>query len=399
MKRFIKKKIRKLSPTESGKRLRLIDCPPKIEDNHIVFTSSDDYSGNPRALYLYMLEHGYNEKYKITWIFEKSENYREFAENNVYSVKMFNEKGKRTYAAQKAILSAKYIFYSHNVNWAKNFRKEQVYIDLWHGCGYKGDVLTDERQIYFDYCLVTGPKYIKIFKEFLHKPDGEILTLGYSRNDLLKKENKKAFAYIEQMKKESKSQKTLFWMPTYRKSTVSRLETDTNSGEYDLPLIKNKIDLQELDKYCQGKGILIILKQHLLQKEYKVQDLNLKNIIKLTDSDLRNRNLDLYEILGYSDALLTDYSSVAIDYMLLDKPIGYILTDYDEYEKARGYSFENNKEYMPGNQIYYMRELKEFLDDVIANNDRHKEWRNKVRQEVLTESESYSKDILEYFDI
>ena len=41
----------------------------------------------------------------------------------------------------------------------------------------------------------------------------------------------------------------------------------------------------------------------------------------------------LYELIGISDGLLSDYSSVAVDYLLLDRPLGYVLADYNIYKE------------------------------------------------------------------
>ena len=69
IKSFLKRQKKKLKKrfdfSEKGKVNRMIDNPPAIDRESIVFTSSVDYSGNPKALFLYMIDHGYNERYKI----------------------------------------------------------------------------------------------------------------------------------------------------------------------------------------------------------------------------------------------------------------------------------------------------------------------------------------------
>ncbi len=47
--------------------------------------------------------------------------------------------------------------------------------------------------------------------------------------------------------------------------------------------------------------------------------------------------LQLYEFIHCADALVSDYSSVAIDYLLLDRPLGFTLDDYKEYTQSRGW--------------------------------------------------------------
>ena len=114
---------------------------------------------------------------------------------------------------------------------------------------------------------------------------------------------------------------------------------------------------------------------------------------------LRKEDVNLYELLAKTDALLTDYSSVAIDYLLLDRPMGFILTDFDEYEKARSWCYDNVKDYMPGHHIYKKEDLNQFISDVAEGKDPYRDARAKVRPELQTESESYCKDILDHFGI
>ena len=65
-----------------------------------------------------------------------------------------------------------------------------------------------------------------------------------------------------------------------------------------------------------------------------------------------------YELIGISDGLLSDYSSVAVDYLLLDRPLGYVLADYNIYKEKRGFVFEDPLEYMPGEKIYNVCDIR-----------------------------------------
>ena len=85
--------------------------------------------------------------------------------------------------------------------------------------------------------------------------------------------------------------------------------------------------------------------------------------------------------------------------MLLDKPIGFTLDDFDNYEDARGWSFDNVKDYMPGHHIYCMEDMKHFIKDVSEGNDTYRDWRAKIRPEMQTYDDGFSKRILDYFGI
>lgn len=389
----------RIDPSPKGQVWRIVKNPPAVRDDEIVFTSSADYTGNPKALFLYMIDHGYNERYKMTWLFEHPENCFEFDIPNVRSVKMFDENRVRTPEAQRAIMSARYVFYSHNVNWAKKFREGQTFVNLWHGCGYKADLKSDKRKIYYDYVMVTGPKYIDVFKEHLRDPDGNILDLGYPRNEFFTSHRSNASGVLNELKAAAGADKAVIWLPTYRKSTVARLDTDTMEGDTGLPVLYNNEELKEFDRHCRDKGVLVILKQHLLQSAYEAPTGELTNVKFIDDKFLLDKGADLYELMAGTDALLTDYSSAAIDYMLLDKPIGYTLDDFDRYEDARGWCLDNVQDYMPGHHIYDIEGLKGFITDVSEGADPHAAWRARIRPEIHTYTEGFSKRILDYFGI
>lgn len=390
---------RRLDFSDAARIKRIVKNPPPVQQDLILFTSSEDYSGNPKALFLYMIEHGYNERYRFVWLFERRENYFEFDIPNVSSVCMYREGKERSFAAQKAALSARYLFYSHNLNWVRNFREEQTYIDLWHGCGYKGELKRDRTKVYYDYLMVTGRKYIDIFRDVMNDPDGNILDLGYPRNEFFASSRSNAAAYMASLKEKTGAGKAVIWMPTYRKSPVGRLSTDVQLGDTGLPVVYTNGDLKAIDGCCREAGVLLIIKKHHLQSEYDTDAELLSNVIFIGSDTLKDEGADLYEFMAQTDALLTDYSSAATDYLLLDRPVGYTLDDYEEYEAARGFSFEGVRDYMPGHHIIDMPELRRFIEDVAEGRDPHREWRHKVLPEMQTYTDGFSERILDYFGI
>ncbi len=397
--RIVKKKNRILSIPERNKVKRLLEDPPAVRKNSIVFTSTEDFSDNPRALYEYMIEHGYNEKYEITWLFEFDRNYRDLDTPNVRSVKMFDRHHQRTAESYEAILSAEYVFFSHNVNWAKVFRPEQTFVELWHGCGYKGRQPGETRVIYFDYCTTTGPKYAKELTTHYLCDEDKLLPLGYPRNDWFRTGKSRAGEFAESIKKQTGAEKLIVWMPTFRKSRVARLSTATTVGETGLPLADTAEELRELDAWCREQGVAVAVKTHVLDADAGDVYIGLTNILHMDNAKLRGEDVNLYEFLAKTDALLTDYSSVAVDYLLLDKPMGFILCDFEEYDRVRGWCYDNVRDYMPGHHIYTKEDLRGFIGDIASGRDGHAADRAAVRPELQTESDSYCRDILDHFGI
>ena len=90
--------------------------------------------------------------------------------------------------------------------------------------------------------------------------------------------------------------------------------------------------------------------------------------------------MHINQILNKADALISDYSSVAVDYLLLDRPIGFAVDDLDRYSKARGFIFDDVEEWLPGAILKNEEDIVEFIKDVACNKDVESVRRNKLKK-------------------
>lgn len=372
--------------------------PVRVKKGRILFLCNGRMEGNARAVYECMISEKKNLQYDIVWLVDNPSAHRETTPVNVRFIKNRHNLSRcRTLKAYYYVRTAEKIMFTHDLNWVKNRSKEQLFLNLWHGCGYKAAKLKEE-PIRFDYCLVPGEIFVKTKSEFFRCNPEKILPIGYPRYDMMLRENFGGKAFVNQWRKDENT-KIIIWMPTFRKSYHVNLNEDSLDNLTDIPLLDTIEDIEELEVFCEKKNIVLLIKRHSLEKEYKIP-VRSAHIIMIDDDYLEAEKVQLYEILQYTDALLSDYSSIAVDYLLLDKPIGFILQDYEEYRKRRGFVFENPLEYMPGNHIYHMRELQEFLEDIRNDIDRNKDARQRMRAIMHNAvSGSYSRNVLDYFNI
>lgn len=378
--------------------------PHRIQGNKIVLESNVDFSDNARALYEYLISNNYNEKYQIVWCVNQPEKYIKYHTKNVKFVKKKHVSIKcRTITSYFNLWTAHYIFFTHSMRELKVKNEKQVLINLWHGCGYKAAKGGSET-IVFDYCLVPGEIFIDTKAEFFHCDKEKILPLGYPRYDWMLNPieiNKRKF--MDLMKRDSFSdclEKIVIWMPTFRNSANTTLSDNTIKNETGLPILGHLENIIEMNAFCRERNIKLVIKRHYLQTVYQGGEQEYTNIIFVDDSDFVQIGVQLYEILAFTDALITDYSSIAIDYLLLDKPIGFVLEDYEEYSKSRGFVFENPLDYMPGNKIYDQGDMWIFLNNVAKSEDVFLEDRKRVALEThCLKKESYCREILQFFDL
>jgi CDP-glycerol glycerophosphotransferase (TagB/SpsB family) len=67
--------------------------------------------------------------------------------------------------------------------------------------------------------------------------------------------------------------------------------------------------------------------------------------------------LTLYELLANADVLVTDHSSVWVDFLLLDRPMVFALADLTSYAESRGHYFTPLADHLPGPVVTDLGEL------------------------------------------
>ncbi len=92
-----------------------------------------------------------------------------------------------------------------------------------------------------------------------------------------------------------------------------------------------------------------------------------------------DKEIDLYEILPDVDVLITDYSSIYFDFLLLDRPIVFINNDIKEYINARGLLLNPYDFWTPGFKVDTQRDLEEKLMLSINHPDYYKKERETVK--------------------
>lgn len=374
---------------------------PEIVPGRLVFYSSVDYSDNARALSDYLVEQGYLKDHEIIWLVSDPEKFRQYEQPNL---KFIREKypyaGFRTPETFYYVYTAEKVFFTHSMRWVKDEDRlgGQKFIDLWHGCGYKSAKGKSEN-IHFDAVLVPGDVFVDTKTDFFQCDREKVLPLGYPRYDVMLAKREHGRDYIASCCGGHSDCKVIFWMPTYRMSDNQALSEQTLSGELNIPVIETMQDLEELNEVCSRNNVVMILKRHHLQSKYSMKQ-EFSNVKYMDDEDLEQAGVQLYETLSWVDALITDYSSVAIDYLLMDRPIGFTLDDFERYKESRGFVFEDPLSYMPGRHIYSKEEFFDFVGQISRGEDHWKEDRRSVIQKTHNlPEESYCRRIADHFHI
>ena len=115
----------------------------------------------------------------------------------------------------------------------------------------------------------------------------------------------------------------------------------------------------------------------------------------LTEEIISEQYGTLYTFLGTTSALITDYSSVFLDYYLLNRPVAFTINDFEEYKDKRGFVFDDVKSLMVGSVIRDSHDLLEFLESVVKSEDIYIEERKKINNKVNAIQKDFTKTLLD----
>lgn len=369
-----------------------------IDDHLIVMESEGDLSDNAYALYDYMKGHGYLDRYKVVWLVDDVEvAQRNHWKNTEYVIKNpTNVQVKRA----RCLATCGYYIYDHcNLLSQLKNRQQREIVYLSHGCGYKAAKGAEGRvKTHYDHLTVTGPLAAESISRFWNEPVEKAILTGYPRIDYLY-----AKARVQEIKKLfnlEQYDKIFFWMPTFRQSVNPSLSEDYICNESGLPLLGDLRSLEEFSDFLRDMNAVVILKIHHLQMDLPIFSTQFSNVLILRDVDIKERNIQLYEFVSIADAMITDYSSIAIDYMVMNRPLVYILDDYEQYNQSRGLFPENAIDYMPGYHIYSVDELNAAITDICNGKDIHDD----ARKELVGQYHSHidgnsSKRLVEFLNL
>ncbi len=338
----------------------------------IVIESHNDFDSNGGAFYEYLIKHGYNEKYKIVWLLKNPLN-RKLPEN-VTAVPLHKPNVRKNY--YKWIAK----WFTSDNDCSEKMRHDQISIYFGHG-GFglkncKGYIKLPEN---IDYVAMPSHFLTKIFSDqlMLKEDDPRLCYIGFPYVDNFYEDKKGDFYKITKQH----YSKVILWMPTFRNGGGYKRQDSMQIGKLGIPLIYTMEEYYKLNDFLKSKNIFLILKIHPMQNLEDLKIRNASNICVLTGKTVKKLSVDNYRLMKDCDALISDYSSAAFDFLHCNKPIAYDFSDIHSYKL--GLCVKNPHEYMAGNYIKSVKDLMQFIQEVSENNDSHYEERQVLRRKIF----------------
>lgn len=351
--------------------------------NILCFVSYPDYSDNSYAIFKYIVEHGYTKRYKLVWLVtEKSKIsiIKKDLEVHTYNAKVVSRK---SLLGLWYAIRCRHFFTTHGLYEAIDLhQKGDKGINLWHGMPFKRIgymVGVDVFNTNTSYTIASSSFFKRIMAESFRINEDRVLLTGQPRCDLFWEETT---FFTDKGIDNNKYKSIGVWMPTYRNSIEGDIRVDGIYKEGKITFL-GLDELISLDKQLAALNTFLIIKLHPMDI-LQVYDFNyvFSNILIIKQKDF---DYQLYPILGKCDFLLTDYSSVWIDYEILNKPIGFVMDDIKDYANSRGFTIDNPLDVLPGPILSDFDKLINFIENPVLHEKKDESLFNKYRDNSSSE--------------
>ena len=339
-------------------------------DSHIwLFSSTDNshYNYNSRYLFEYVKEN----LPEITPLFVINDSELRNSLSSKYGKQYFIE--TESIQGIRQALSAGVWFTSAGLPaYGTGLHKKRLNINLWHGVPLKKIALLDPNlkkaaRIYFkkifseNYTciLTTSHELIPLMARSFAVSEDKIKVWGQPRNDGLFQKNDCREILGQLFPDLPEYTKTVLYAPTFR-----------DYGQVQLFPFKD-FDQKQLEAFLDEKNMLLFIRTHVAEQGSAAPYLG-KRIRFLGNEQAE----DVTGILNIFDCLITDYSSIYIDYLLTDKPMIFLPYDRQQYLDGRGMNFDYD-DVTPGPKP---ETFNDFLDALSPKEDFWKSERTRVNR-------------------
>lgn len=212
-----------------------------------------------------------------------------------------------------------------------------------------------------DYFLSSSGGVSEIFQKRFGLRSTQLLETGYPAYDHLMKTERDRSILDDLLVDSAQANTVVLYTPTFRRKTKTRW----------FPF--DDLDINQLIRFLEKHNVTVLIRPHPNE-----------NLDVSIYSKLSNRFVDagqhvvedIYRLLPAADAIITDYSSIYIEGLLLDIPSLFIPYDKESYERGMPLPYE---EVTPGPHIKNQKEFEKALQEIATGTEYYQEERKRVR--------------------
>ena len=353
------------------------------KDNRIVLVTFPD--GDDQGVALCLALAADPSRGKIFWLvhqeptpFRAWQERRGFGHVHVHFVRLYSLSGIWSY------LRSGFVFYTHGALFNYSPPRRKLVVNLWHGMpikkiwqGVPGSVLPLST-----FLISTSPFFSQVLMRASGFGPERLLTTGLPRNDFLTRARPHAAQAVARLRGDA--DRLIFLLPTHRTSVRGLRSEDGIETNSVLGL--SEPEAQRLHAWLKLNRCKLIVKPHPMSINAGKRFVDDECWTMVDEKILFKAGLGLYELLAESDLLVTDVSSVYVDFLVTQKPQIFYFPDMARYEETRGLLLNPLKDYTPGPITQNFDELIAQLDLWIAGKDAWREQRRQLRDLMVPPS-------------
>lgn len=364
-----------------------------VKKNSYLFESHDDFTEGTFLIYKYLKDN--YKKFRYVWAIEPI---------NVNLAKKLKVK-KYIYLCDYSLvneirtcyyhLTTERFIFSHRNIGEPVLKNNQVRLFLFHGQPFK--VTTNYMNSIYNSIYIVPSEFVRNMRASIYgiEPSKMYISLNPRVLPLINgiDEKKKDMYYDSLHIKRDLS--IVCCMMTWDSKEYGK---DITSSLF--PFSLNQEELLQLNKDLSDNEQMLVVKPHPMYKDVK-QIERLKtysNIRILLNKDFVSFGMNLYELLSISSALITDCSSVFIDYYLTEKPVIFFGID-NENNNRNIMLIDDHQKYMAGPIVNNVKELSDWLNLINSDNYPYKEKLKEQKNLWFTDnSKTVYEDIIKILD-
>ena len=259
-------------------------------------------------------------------------------------------KDKLSISSLKKLATSRYVFLNDNFFPLAfmNFKDETCVVQLWHapgafkkfGASVENPSMIRKISKNTDFLITSSPAIEKFYAEAFQIDSSKIYPLGLPRADYYFKDHDLSALKDNFYTRYNidRSKKIILYAPTFR-----QVEKFNNVFSY--------LDLKDFNEQLSDEYVLVLRLHPKIKKFYK-EDIS-SGEYYVDCSDYVNEQ----ELLLIADVLVTDYSSIMIEFALLSKPVIFFAYDLDNYISSERGFYLDYKNDLPGPVVYNSGQL------------------------------------------
>jgi CDP-glycerol glycerophosphotransferase len=208
-----------------------------------------------------------------------------------------------------------------------------------------------------DFFVSPGAEYTRRFMECYDVGPERFWETGNPRNDVLvlssKADRDERVEQLLRLPGMPTFSRVVLYAPTWREWLAEPTFLDVPDR-----------DLAALDAYLQSVDAVLVLRAH--HREARLAMALTSQFTKILVSDALDLPWDVNDWLIASDVLVTDYSSIFFDYLVMDRPVIHLAPDIDEYSKHRGFMVDPYDDFA-GPVVATQRDLTQAIGTAISD--------------------------------